>query len=214
MTRLHYGTEQIRVRGQWWEVGCYVDGHAGQYLPERLADIADGVFGNVAPHTFTHELRTIRTRGEHGDVDAWEEHAEYVDELLSFLNSVTDGGAWDTEDGEVFLFTDLAWAMRGDGPSPWDEYDEDGTWTRARGLAYLTHDEDGNYSGHLGTPGCPYGSRCEDVAPVAWRVAYLVARETETPVDRGGLDHAMSLVVNDHDDVRHVIRQYGHRMYR
>lgn len=58
-----------------------------------------------------------------------------------------------------------------------------------------------------------YGSTSKECAPVAWRLAYLVAREQGEEVDLDGLDHAMSLVVNEHDDVAYIIRQYGNRKY-
>jgi hypothetical protein len=38
-------------------------------------------------------------------------------------------------------------------------------------------------------------------APVAWRLAYLCSRETGEPVTTDALEHAMLLVVNDHDDI-------------
>lgn len=49
---------------------------------------------------------------------------------------------------------------------------------------------------------------------VAWRLAYLTARETGEGITTDDLDHAMSLVVNNHDDVAYMVREYGHRMYR
>lgn len=107
--------------------------------------------------------------------------------------------------------------------------------TRTEGIAYLTQcaDRQGkhwwaggeysqdecrtcngtNYAGHLQTFS-QYGRNSAECAPVAWRLAYVVAREMDECVDLDGLDHAMSLVVNDHDDVAYTIREYGHRMYR
>ena len=106
---------------------------------------------------------------------------------------------------------------------------------RSQGIAYLTQcaDRQGkhwyggyeysaeecrtcdgtNYAGYLRTYS-QYGRTSEECAPVAWRLAYLVARETGEEVDLDGLDHAMGLVVNDHEDVAYMIREYGHRMYR
>ena len=69
-----------------------------------------------------------------------------------------------------------------------------------------------NYAGHLRTFS-QYGRTSAECAPVAWRLAYLVARETGTEIDEDGLDHAMSLVVNDHEDVAYMVREYGHRQY-
>lgn len=107
--------------------------------------------------------------------------------------------------------------------------------TRAEGIAYLTQcaDRQGkHWSGGLDYPreDCPtcngtsraghlrtfsrYGNTSADCAPVAWRLAYLIARETGEGIDLDGLDHAMSLVVNDHDDVAVMVREYGHGMYR
>src|ERR1700735_1157544 len=70
-----------------------------------------------------------------------------------------------------------------------------------------------NEAGWLGTPGSRYGRNSAECAPVAWRLAYVLARECGESVDLDSLDYAMSLVVNDHDDVAYTIRNYGHRMY-
>jgi hypothetical protein len=89
------------------------------------------------------------------------------------------------------------------------EITDDTVITRRRdGIAMLTAD------GNLSVPCSRYGRDSETCAPVAWRVAYLVARETGTPLTRRDLHHAMSLVVNDHDDVAYMIRSYGNYKYR
>lgn len=79
--------------------------------------------------------------------------------------------------------------------------------TRAEGIAYLELD------GGL-VPCSRYGRTSSDCAPVAWRLAYILARETGEEIDQDALDYAMGLVVNDHDDVAYIIRQYGYRHYR
>lgn len=79
---------------------------------------------------------------------------------------------------------------------------------RSEGIAYLIGD-----SPRDRVPCSRYGRNAAECAPVAWRLAYLVARETGEPVTTEGLDHAMSLVVNDHDDVAYVIRTYGDYKY-
>lgn len=80
---------------------------------------------------------------------------------------------------------------------------------RRDGLAYLTKD-----GGHLRTPCTPYGRTSAECAPVAWRVAYLTAKNTHEPMSLALLDWAMGLVVNDHPDVAHIVRQYGGGKYR
>jgi hypothetical protein len=85
---------------------------------------------------------------------------------------------------------------------------------KSEGIHYLTHDtETGEYTGHLYVPCSRYGRNGADCAPVAWRLAYVLARETGEDIDTDALDYAMSLVVNDHDDVAYIIRTYGHYMY-
>ena len=79
--------------------------------------------------------------------------------------------------------------------------------TRQQGIAYLLKD------GNLRVPASRYGRDTEECAPVAWRLAYLVARETGSAITRDDLDYAMGLVVNDHDDVAYMVRTYGHGMY-
>ena len=81
--------------------------------------------------------------------------------------------------------------------------------TRREAIAHLTRD---GADSHLACFS-RYGSRTDECAPVAWRVAFLVARETGEPVTTEDLDHAMGLVVNDHEDVAYMIRQYGNRWY-
>jgi hypothetical protein len=76
---------------------------------------------------------------------------------------------------------------------------------RSEGIAYLTLDDP-----YAVVPCSRYGRDSEDCAPVAWRLAYLLARE---PITFDDLDYAMGAVVNDHDDVAYIIRTYGHRMY-
>lgn len=79
--------------------------------------------------------------------------------------------------------------------------------SRADGLAYLGRD-----GGSV--PCSRYGRDSRECAPVAWRVAYLLSRKlTGDPITVAGLDHAMGLVVNDHDDVSYVVNAYGHGDY-
>lgn len=69
-----------------------------------------------------------------------------------------------------------------------------------------------NYAGHLRTFS-RYGRNGEECAPVAWRLAYLYARELGTEVDLDALDYAMDLVVNDSESVADMVREYGGGKY-
>jgi hypothetical protein len=82
---------------------------------------------------------------------------------------------------------------------------------RAEGIAYLTNNGEDNA---LRVPCSRYGKWTDDCAAVAWRFAYLVAREQGEAITIEGLDHAMGLVVNDHDDVKYIVNAYGHGHYR
>lgn len=82
---------------------------------------------------------------------------------------------------------------------------------RRDGIAYLTNN--GNDDG-LYVPCSRYGRNTRECAPVAWRLAYITSRETGEGITTDDLDHAMGLVVNDHDDVAYMVREYGHGMYR
>lgn len=73
---------------------------------------------------------------------------------------------------------------------------------RAEGIAYLEQD------GGL-VPCSRYGRSSAECAPVAWRLAFILARETGEELTFDDLDYAMGLVVNDHDDVAYMIRNYG-----
>jgi len=72
-------------------------------------------------------------------------------------------------------------------------------FSRREGIAYLMRD------GDLAVPAGRYGSTTRECAPIAWRVAYLVARETGATIDEQLLDHAMDLVVNSHEDVAYIL---------
>jgi hypothetical protein len=82
--------------------------------------------------------------------------------------------------------------------------------TKREGIAYLT--SDGRDDG-LRVPCSRYGRNTAECAPVAWRVAYLYAREAGEPITRDLLDECMGLVVNDSDDVAYTVRQYGNYDY-
>lgn len=79
--------------------------------------------------------------------------------------------------------------------------------TRAEGIAYLAADQpDARCFSR-------YGSTSRDCATVAWRVAYLIAREQGEAITFDDLDFAMGLVVNEHTDVSYMIRAYGRGWY-
>lgn len=63
--------------------------------------------------------------------------------------------------------------------------------------------------GDLRVPCSRYGSSTSSCASVAYVVALIVSGETGEIITEGSLDHAMSLVVNDHDDPETLIREYG-----
>lgn len=81
---------------------------------------------------------------------------------------------------------------------------------RSEAIAYLTHDKDtGEATGHLRVPCSRYGRTGAECAPVAYRAAFLIARECGEPVTEADLEYAMYLTVNDHDDIQHVLDEYG-----
>ena len=79
--------------------------------------------------------------------------------------------------------------------------------TRKQGLEYLMSD------GNLPVPCSRYGYDTVSCAPVAWRLTYILAREQGEPITEDNLNYAMSLVVNNHDDVAYMVRNYGHGHY-
>lgn len=59
-------------------------------------------------------------------------------------------------------------------------------------------------------PGSRYGTRARDWSPVAIAVAVIMAAETGNGYPSPDIvDHAASLVVNDHEDAEHLIVNYG-----
>lgn len=65
--------------------------------------------------------------------------------------------------------------------------------------------EGDNDAGYLRTPCSRYGRTSAECAPVAWDFATAIALMTGDDVDEQLLDHAMSLVVNDSDDVANLL---------
>jgi hypothetical protein len=98
-------------------------------------------------------------------------------------------------------FSPLGWKVRDNVEA------EERQPTRAEGLAYLTADQPHARCFSR------FGSTSSECAPVAWRLAYLVAREQGEPITFDGLEHAMGLVVNEHEDVSYMIRAYGRGWY-
>lgn len=78
---------------------------------------------------------------------------------------------------------------------------------RADGIAWLLKD------GNLRVPCSRYGRDTEQCAPVAWRVAFLTARESGEGISKDLLDFTMGLVVNEHSDVAYMVKTYGRGQY-
>lgn len=65
-----------------------------------------------------------------------------------------------------------------------------------------------NDAGWLRTPGSRYGSTSAECATVAYQLAEKISEETGETISYDSLDHAMSLVVNDHDDVAELLQRW------
>lgn len=65
--------------------------------------------------------------------------------------------------------------------------------------------QDGNWA----VPGGRYGDDTRSCAPVAIAITRILEDSTGDPMTYADLDHAMGLVVNSHDEVAYMIREYG-----
>ena len=63
--------------------------------------------------------------------------------------------------------------------------------------------------GNLRVPASRYGSDTVNCAEVAIVVERVLSAETGEPTTAASLDYAMSMVVNDRDDVEELLRDYG-----
>jgi hypothetical protein len=171
--------------------------------------------GNTSPATYRRYAEGIAD-GDPEVLDSLREpnfSGEYADDYSS-SDLMFDLGIEDAETEYQDECAD-AW-LQAASASFWAEveriarlHNPDEPVTRKRdGIAFLMAD------GDLRVPCSRYGRWTSDCAPVAWRVAYLVARESGEAISRERLDHAMGLVVNDHDDVAYMVREYGNRHYR
>lgn len=98
------------VNGQPAELGCYVEGHWGQYGPDRLAEIAEGFGLEFAEETedprYWRAVADRWTDEGRDDMagDAWTMHVEVAESIETWLNNVTTPGhIWHWHDGEFFL---------------------------------------------------------------------------------------------------------------
>jgi hypothetical protein len=84
------------------------------------------------------------------------------------------------------------------------------TMTKEEAIKFLTHDpETGEYTGGLYVPCSRWGRNGADCAEVAWDADVILSEHTGEGPDERTLDGAMSLVVNDHDDIAYTFAQYG-----
>lgn len=66
--------------------------------------------------------------------------------------------------------------------------------------------------GNLSVPCSRYGRDSDTCTPVAWDAAVAFEDATGDPVTEELLDYIMGLVVNDHDDIAHLLGQEEGRM--
>lgn len=96
------------------EVGCWVEGHWGQYGGDHLADKIDHMF-NIEPLDDPRVLRQIAdATDEMGYTEAasgwWEIRSDAIDTLEARLNDATpDGYSWGWHDGEFYLWSNESW---------------------------------------------------------------------------------------------------------
>lgn len=79
--------------------GCYISGHWGQYAVDRLAVLCD----TLAPHEYFTGAYWAETVAVFRSVEDWDRLSDLDDYLTERLNSVTVGGVWYWEGGELFL---------------------------------------------------------------------------------------------------------------
>ena len=58
-------------------------------------------------------------------------------------------------------------------------------------------------------PASRYGRSAQSWRPVAIATVDIMAQVTGEPFTAEGVDHIVGLVVNDHDDIEYLIREYG-----
>jgi hypothetical protein len=104
----------VDVNGHAVEPGCWVDGHWGQYGPDRLAEIADGL--GWLPQSLEDDPRGLRVIADAlsdagYDHNYWERHIEAADGIETWLNdhTATDGYSWGWYDGEFYLWPNDEW---------------------------------------------------------------------------------------------------------
>lgn len=118
-SRGHLATRQIEyttVNGVECDTGCWGEGHRGQYLPDRVAEIYEELGLELKPEDDPRYWRKVADAeveagiGEWAGADAWQSHSETCDRLVDLLNEVTEGDyQWGFHDGEFFLWPNTTW---------------------------------------------------------------------------------------------------------
>lgn len=86
---------------------------------------------------------------------------------------------------------------------------EQNSTERERAIYALTHDSDGEDTGDLRVPCSRWGTTGVECAEVAYDLDTLLVELGCDPSTPESLEHAMSLVVNDHDEVAYTFREHG-----
>jgi len=96
----------VLVQGIPHETGCYIDGWWGQYVPDELGRFAARLgYEGVQPAKMRRLAQLCEQNNISGQADYWWEcFHESADRVLGWLNEQTEGGYWDWQDGEIFLF--------------------------------------------------------------------------------------------------------------
>jgi len=111
----------VSVNGHETETGCYVDGHWGQYGPDRVEEIAENFGYELTDDDNCAHWRIVADSADDADnhdkaYGAWEAHMECADAAEEWLNEHTeDGYSWGWNDGEFFLMPDAWWQEDWDG---------------------------------------------------------------------------------------------------
>jgi hypothetical protein len=105
--------DEIRVNGYVGYVGCYVDGHHGQYAPDQMAGVAERFGWERAgslddPRVWRERATFHEDRGDAESAEiGWGAFHESTDDLTDWLNEHTTGAVWVWDSGELFLTDDV-----------------------------------------------------------------------------------------------------------
>jgi hypothetical protein len=107
----------VTVNGKPVPTGCMIDGHHGHHVQPMMITLA--MEHGFAPSPEDADLAINYGAEWHTYTpEQYEAIVDIADRAIAYLNSITEGGEWIEDDGELFLWTNVVCPECGDTMVP------------------------------------------------------------------------------------------------